>query len=493
MLEKVVRANQFREGMELVEYAEVGLPIFRLTIEAVSLARKPVPTIDEFVMRTIRIGETSVESIARFLGLDVALVSASARLLRIGGLIASTGESLSDASAHILTELGKQRLAEGAQYEPQEEMLVVDFDGIRRAPIWLGSETVSRASDLADAGALEIRPYPAGPPEVEDLRISEIASVIRRQAGNQMARDILALKRIVRRANVFRRALLLVFRSSISKEVQFGFLVGDRTADDYELQFAARGGPKKMGLVRQIQDTENVARLRRMLGQEIWAKLAAPRVVMERRLELSEAQKSVDSLKLRADAQGGVDRLGARELKQLALAEDQLSKAQGQLDEFVLRGLAPYEQRELLFYALKNARERILISSSGLDGRIVDSYFLRDLDLAIERGVRVTIATRRNARPGEAESAFAGDPFPELVARTRRSLHLTVCHLRRAEELYCLVQDNEFALLTNKSVLGESRRRPSLVCVNGIASKATVVVNKVAEIFESMLDQARSE
>ena len=33
--EEVARKHQFREGFCLVDYSEVGLPIFRLTIEAV--------------------------------------------------------------------------------------------------------------------------------------------------------------------------------------------------------------------------------------------------------------------------------------------------------------------------------------------------------------------------------------------------------------------------------------------------------------------------
>ncbi|MPZ32811.1 MAG: hypothetical protein GEV13_17760 [Rhodospirillales bacterium] len=46
------------------------------------------------------------------------------------------------------------------------------------------------------------------------IRIADIATVIRRQAGNAFSRDILALKRIVRRANVFRSAVALVFRNA---------------------------------------------------------------------------------------------------------------------------------------------------------------------------------------------------------------------------------------------------------------------------------------
>ena len=68
-----------------------------------------------------------------------------------------------------------------------------------------------RASELKANGAVEIRPYPAEPPGVSELQIPEVTRVIRRQSGEDFRRTVLALKRIVRRYNVFREAVALVF------------------------------------------------------------------------------------------------------------------------------------------------------------------------------------------------------------------------------------------------------------------------------------------
>ncbi|GBH28811.1 HipA domain-containing protein [Sphingobium xenophagum] len=40
--EDIARAHQFREGFELIDYGEVGLPIFRLTLDAVTLAQRRI-------------------------------------------------------------------------------------------------------------------------------------------------------------------------------------------------------------------------------------------------------------------------------------------------------------------------------------------------------------------------------------------------------------------------------------------------------------------
>jgi hypothetical protein len=55
--ELVARKYQFREGVRLVDYGEVGLPIFRLTLEAVTMAHRSMPTIQEFAMRCLSLGE----------------------------------------------------------------------------------------------------------------------------------------------------------------------------------------------------------------------------------------------------------------------------------------------------------------------------------------------------------------------------------------------------------------------------------------------------
>jgi len=75
--EEVARTYQFRDGFELVDYAEVGLPIFRLTIESITLAQRVLPTIHEFSMRSLGLSEGSSEDVARTLGLKGDVISAA--------------------------------------------------------------------------------------------------------------------------------------------------------------------------------------------------------------------------------------------------------------------------------------------------------------------------------------------------------------------------------------------------------------------------------
>ena len=112
--EDVARENQFREGFHLVDYADVGLPIFRLTIEAITTSIRAMPTIHEFTMRCLSLGETREDQIARMLGLSDEIIGGAINSLVLDGLVSRTA-IIDGRSAFALTALGDEKLAEEAQ------------------------------------------------------------------------------------------------------------------------------------------------------------------------------------------------------------------------------------------------------------------------------------------------------------------------------------------------------------------------------------------
>jgi hypothetical protein len=144
--EHAARNHQFREGFRLVDYGEVGLPIFRLTIEAVTMAHRTMPAIQEFALRCLALGETREPDIARMLGLKLDIVRGAMNALLSDGYV-SRQPGAGDAQLFRLTDAGKLRLGLEREDVPQEEMLVIDYDGIRRSPLRLTGESVVRASE----------------------------------------------------------------------------------------------------------------------------------------------------------------------------------------------------------------------------------------------------------------------------------------------------------------------------------------------------------
>ena len=57
-------------GYKLVNYYQAALPLWIITFDATVIARKQIPLVDEFILRAIHEGLTTVEEVAGFLGLN---------------------------------------------------------------------------------------------------------------------------------------------------------------------------------------------------------------------------------------------------------------------------------------------------------------------------------------------------------------------------------------------------------------------------------------
>ncbi len=66
-----------RPGFELIHFAEVGIPFYRLQLDALVQRRKPVGPIDEFVLRSVDAGLDSLDDVCGLLGVDRVLVERS--------------------------------------------------------------------------------------------------------------------------------------------------------------------------------------------------------------------------------------------------------------------------------------------------------------------------------------------------------------------------------------------------------------------------------
>ncbi|MEW2080331.1 hypothetical protein [Streptomyces sp. NPDC005283] len=64
-----------RTGFDLVGIVDAALPVARITAEVLAQDSKDIPLLEEYVLRLVDQGERTPESIAGFLGLDVAMVN----------------------------------------------------------------------------------------------------------------------------------------------------------------------------------------------------------------------------------------------------------------------------------------------------------------------------------------------------------------------------------------------------------------------------------
>jgi hypothetical protein len=475
--EDVAREAQFRDGFTLVDYAEVGLPIFRLTIEAVTTSTRALPTIQEFAMRCLELGETDEGSIGRMLGLKDDIIRAAFDTLVVEGFVARTAV-VSNLSSFALTQSGYERLEVEAKEVVQEEMIVIDYDAMRRMPVKLAGENVVRANELKTFGAVEIRPYPSDPPNVSELSIPEIRRVIRRQSGDDFRHNVLALKRIVRRNNVFREAVALVFAADKGDEVQVAFAIDGKLSESHERAFAENGGPKKMGFVRMISDDGVRRRLERLVGRDAVRSLPDPLSLAANRKEEAEARAQIRSIEPAAEL-SGTRRTTNPAVVALNAAKERHAVAMHDLDAVQLRPLACYEQNELLHEAVTNTRRNLLVTSAGLQPTLLTQHMMRELDRLAGERVSITVASFLKPQLEPRGGDFY-DPLADLSKRTQKDRMQLVTTPR--SDFFFLIQDDDLAVISNRPFFGEMVRRSGFQRIDGYVTRDRSMVAKVKEM-----------
>ncbi len=341
-------------------------------------------------------------------------------------------------------------------------------------PVRLSGTSVLRASELKAIGAVEIRPYPAEPPDVSELQSPEVTRVIRRQGGEDFRRTVLALKRVVRRSNVFREAVALVFAADKGDEVQIAFAIDGKLSDAYERAFAERGGPRKMGFIKALGEGDARKKLERFVGRDILAACPDRSEMTAARTAEAEAEEEVRSIRPAAE-RGGRNNAAVGALK---VAMEKLSVARHNIESKPIRPLACFEQKVLLEEALNNASRSLIISSAGVQPTIVNGPAIREIDRLIESRVDIVIETELAPR---ADPRGNFDPLYELTKRSNNSLLRLVKGPHRG--LYFLIQDGDLAVISSRPFLGEVARRSGFVKLSGVVARGSGYIRAIQEMW----------
>jgi hypothetical protein len=220
----VARRFERRYGYDLIDYAEVALPLYRLTVDAITMVHHEISPIKEFMMRSIAIGLDTAAEIGDFLGIDNAIVTATLDQLRDDRY--ATGN---EETKIALTARGHDVLAKAKESSPQDEMLVFLYDRLTLKPVRLPPEQLLAPSNVDSKRTIEIRPYPAEGPDIDQIGLPDVLQVLTEQAGGRgvFGRDLLRLKRIVRRVRLYRPGVALVYKKVRSSEIQIAFIVDE--------------------------------------------------------------------------------------------------------------------------------------------------------------------------------------------------------------------------------------------------------------------------
>lgn len=462
-----------RPGCRFVGYREVAIPVFFMTLRAVIIRERSLPTADEFILRCIQTGIATIDACAGFLGLSKALVEHRIVELRTKELV----EFDNDASPPrlVLTAAGAVTARQLSVRELREETLSgVPVHGWTRRPIAC-TEAESMAPIEADkAGMIKLRPVPSRHPEATEIDARALTSTLSglNTRGSDAVAEVLSVRAVLKGVKTrFLPALMMQWQSNAGGKPQIGFIVDGRVDEELERCFGAMKGSEVFAdlLASGPQTAEQLleSALPRQMQERVKRTLVSERearAISQTSLELQVKRQAAQ------EAESGAVQVDAREVQ----AEPALPRTQrprsSRPDTRVVQAerLQDYEAKfKKMELALGNrprqiwtadirhnfgkslqiAKERLIIVSAFINDDVVNADFTSSLKAAIRRGAKIYLGIGDdNMTQGEPWKREARNRALASLDRLQQEHPDGVTVTQRHHHAKILVCDSQFAM-----------------------------------------------
>jgi hypothetical protein len=492
-----------RSGFDLVCCKEVGLPVYKITVEALTQVRKQIPPIEEYVLKAIHVGLSCEEEIAGLLGLELLTIREAMVNLRVSENIDLIAPDVSQFQVWKLTKKGERTLQEARVIVPEERTFDINFDGLLRIPRWYGQleSRLLKPKDLRDFSVVEIEPLLKRPPELSDLKLKDVDQIIRQidkasKARVRQERDLLALKAIDRKQRFFQPATALVFKAKENDEIQVAFVIDGIISNEHEAAFARADGVKKLRIAETLTQSEPRRLAEEILGYEFVAQTPADQVTnLKKEVAAAQAkiQAQIETTQEKIEQIEDDDKKQALN-QQLQDALKQIEQLQFQLDSVLatvpMRWLEMYEHRPLLEQALKDTQERLMIISPWIRANSVNRWFLQQFENLLKRGVQIFIGYGLGEKDENHSSA---DIQAEKNLQKLANQYSKNFTLKRLGDTHAkiLISDTKFAVTTSFNWLSFKGERDRTFR----DERGTLVSDphKIDELFDNLLKRLTYE
>ncbi|HLM81991.1 MAG TPA: hypothetical protein VK302_15400 [Terriglobales bacterium] len=211
--EEIIKRYQQRSGYRLADYAEVALPIYSINVQALTMAHRRLPPIEEFVLRCLSMNIRSAAELSHFLGLEDQVIKSALAGLAQTDSIALTAPR--GKQTWTLTSKGKATIETAEMVIPEERTIPIHFDALTRKPTLYRFQRPLKHRELEDEGLIEIDQIPPKRPQLLDITPFGIERVIRKfRAESEESRDVLAIRSLENIKRLYIRAIALLFKST---------------------------------------------------------------------------------------------------------------------------------------------------------------------------------------------------------------------------------------------------------------------------------------
>jgi hypothetical protein len=370
--DEIAKRYDNRAGYQLVNYVKVGLPVYKLTIQALIQQQKSISPIEEFVLRAIQAGLSEQSEISGLLGLEQEIVTETMVTLRRNEDIDLIASAPSTMQAWKLTKKGENTLQQAKTNVPQKRTFTIHYDGILRKVRWYGDleDELLKPSELKNQGATEIPPIPNRPPDISDCQLKDVDNIIAKIESETKAKtdkksNLLALKAIEKSERFYQPALALIFKAQDERNPQMAFIIDRKLSEEHESAFAYVGGLEKRRIVENLQNSNPLTLAEQTFGKDFVQTTDLNKVdALQQNVTAIQAQRNKVQTNLEQVVTEQEKQLLKNQIEELQQQKENLLKKIEELKQNAEVQILPvYEHRPLLEKVLEESQERLMIIS----------------------------------------------------------------------------------------------------------------------------------
>jgi hypothetical protein len=443
-IEQIVARHKQRSGFRLADYAEVAIPIYKLHVQALTLAHRRLPPVEEFILKCLAVNVFSVEEIRDFLGLEEEVVKSALVNLAQTESIALTAPR--GRQTWMLTSKGRATLQTAELVSPEEQTFSIQFDIITRKPALYRFQKPLKHKELIDEGLKEIEITPRKHPQPGEITPMGIEKILKATPGlTDQRRDVLAIRSLENIKPFYIRALALVYRSTEGEDVQIAFIIDGKLSEEHQLAFAGTDACSRLIAFLSVDPDERKELDDAAAAARDWA--PSPDTAQQLRLSTDSAEAQVaEAAQLLEAAESSKERLQLWE--RLQAAEKEVQRLQEEAKRLQVRNLYVADHPPLLEDALRTAQSRLMIISPWIKRKVVDQAFVRKLEQLLANGVKIYIGYGINEQPTANASFQDAAAVNDLKNLSNKYPTFTFKRLGNTHAKV-LIKDSEFAAVTS--------------------------------------------
>lgn len=437
------RFGDARPGMQLLAIEDAAVPVTIVQADVLAQERKPLPIMEEFVLRLVAAGIDNAPDVASMLGI------ASDQVLEAAAMqVSENNLSRRGGAGHLaLTAQGTEVVRDLAATQPVLKQLPVVFDRLVWRLVDYSRSGLMTKKEAQDRGLQILPAAQKARIGLADVTAEQFNSLLTAREGREKSVEILRVRRVSPNTHRYLPAKLLVYGDEARAELELAVCIDGEMQTDHGLALDAIDAVKRLGL------SFGPSEARPILDEDL------------------EVQR-VDQVATDLETASGI------------IAAETISPS---AHEPQVRSVSVFEHAELLAEALESAKKRLLIISPWVRSAVVTTDFVAKLERRLRTGAEVTIA-HGYGNDDSGSDAYALKRLENLAARYRDSF--TLARLRNTHAKILIADGTWVSTSFNwLSFRGDSDRTYRME--EGTMVRIPEQVDEAYERYRGLIDEQR--